>query len=414
MSIQADTPLTNWAGNYNYRANKVIYPQSVEELQAIVRDNHPVKGLGTKHSFNGVADTSGTLVSFAKFNRIIHIDETEQTVTVEAGVTYGQLCPYLDERGFALPNLASLPHISVVGSCMTGTHGSGVNNGNLSTSVTAIEFIASDGTIHNVASTDDDFQGMVVGLGAYGLVTKISLKIIPRFEMWQQVYLELPHSTLLKQFREIVSSAYSISLFTSWQHDFIDQVWIKEKAEKPLFDGFFGTTGAPKQMHPISDGDAQACTEQLGITGSWYERLPHFRFGFQPSFGREIQAEYFVGLENAVEAIQAIQSISSRFNSLLFISELRTIAADDLWLSPAYKRASLGIHFTWHAKPDEVRDVLPAIEAQLMPFNVRPHWGKVFTLAPDYVWSQYERSSDFRNLVRKYDPDGKFSNAFLK
>lgn len=414
MASQTDTPMTNWAGNYHYGAEKIVYPQSLEELQDIVRDKPRVKGLGSRHSFNAVADTTGTLVSFANFNRIIELDEARHTVTVEAGVTYGQLCPYLDERGFALPNLASLPHITVVGSCMTGTHGSGVKNGNLSSSVTAIEFIAADGTVHHISQEDAAFSGMVVGLGAFGLVTKISLRIIPRFEMWQQVFLELPHSTLLAQYEAIVSSAYSVSLFSSWQAASIDQVWIKERAEKPQFDSFFGTTRATKTMHPIPDGDSEATTEQLSTIGSWYQRLPHFRFGFQPSFGRELQSEYFIGLENAAEATESIHSIRERFSPLLFISELRTIAADDLWLSPCYKRASLAIHFTWQSNPDAVRTILPMIEEQLMPFGVRPHWGKIFTLNHDYVWSQYEHSSDFFNLVQQYDPDGKFSNAFLR
>jgi alditol oxidase len=414
MSSQADTPLTNWGGNYYYQAEKIVYPESLEELQDIVRVSQRVKGLGSRHSFSSIADTRGTLVSFANLSRILHLDEANQTVTVEAGVTYGQLCPYLDERGFALPNLASLPHITVVGSCMTGTHGSGVKNGNLSTSVTAIEFLAADGTVHYVTQEDDTFPGMVVGLGAFGLVTKITLKIIPRFEMWQQVFLQLPHSTLLGHYDEIVNSAYSVSLFTSWQAAYIDQIWIKERAEKPRLDSFFGANMATKAMHPIPDGDAQATTEQMARIGTWYQRLPHFRLGFQPSFGREIQSEYFIGLEHAVEAIEAIHSVSSGFASHLFISELRTIAADDLWLSPAYKRASLAFHFTWHANPEAVRNSLPVIEEQLLRFDVRPHWGKVFTLNQDYVWSQYERFSDFSNLVHKYDPDGKFSNAFLR
>jgi alditol oxidase len=414
MSSQTDQPLTNWGGNYAYQAEKIVYPETLEELQDIVRGSQRVKGLGSRHSFSSIADTTGTLISFANFNHIIHLDEVRHTVTLEAGVTYGQLCPYLDERGFALPNLASLPHITVVGSCMTGTHGSGVKNGNLATSVTAIEFVAADGTVHHITQEDQTFSGMVVGLGAFGLITKMSLKIIPRFEMWQQVFLKLPYSTLLGQFDEIVSSAYSISLFTSWRATYIDQIWIKERAERPTFDSFFEANSATKAMHPIPDGDAQATTEQMARIGSWYKRLPHFRLGFQPSFGREIQSEYFIGLENAVEAIEAIHSVSSEFASHLLISELRTIAADDLWLSPAYKRASLAFHFTWQANLDAVRNSLPVIEEQLLRFEVRPHWGKVFTLDHDYVWSQYEHTSDFFKLVHQYDPAGKFSNSFLR
>lgn len=410
---QAEQPLSNWGGNYYYQAEKVVYPESVEQVQDIVRNSDQVKGLGSRHSFNSIADTTGTLVSFEKLNRIVELDEEKQTVTVEPGVTYGQLSPYLDGHGFALPNLASLPHITVVGSCMTGTHGSGVNNGNLATSVIGIEFISADGELHTVTQDDDDFSGMVVGLGAYGLVTKMTLKLIPGFQMWQQLFLKLPHSTLFENYEKIVSSAYSVSLFTSWQHDYIDQVWLKARADQSTFETFFDAEMATTQMHPIEGGDIQAATEQRGHVGSWYERLPHFRMGFQPSFGREIQSEFFVDIQYAVEAIKAVNSLKANIAPNLFITELRAVAADDLWMSPCYQRTSIGIHFTWKPDMKAVLEVLPAIEAQLKPFDARPHWGKVYTMPVDDVWSKYERFADFRAMVRKYDPDGKFNNAYL-
>lgn len=412
MSSKSNT-MSNWGGNFHYQAKQILYPETLEEIQEIVRQNASIKALGTRHSFSKIGDTTGVLVSFANFNHISELNVEKQTVTIEAGVTYGQLCPYLDERGFALPNLASLPHISVVGSCMTATHGSGLTIGNLATSVTEIEFVTADGAIHTSTNKDDEFKGIVVGLGALGLVTKITLEVIPRFDMWQQVFLQLPHSILFENFSAIVTSAYSVSLFTSWQHDEINQVWVKEKSENPVFDEFFGAKKSQVPMHPIEAGNHQSTTQQLGVVGKWYERLPHFRLGFNPSSGHEIQSEYFVHIDDATNAINALKSVQSHIAPHLFISEIRTIAKDDFWLSPMYKRPSVAFHFTWKPDMDAVKLVLPIIEDKLIPFGVRPHWGKVHTLKSEYVTNQYKRFTDFIELVRNYDPNGKFNNGYL-
>ena len=408
--------LTNWAGNYRYSTDKLVTLDSVAKVRSYVRDHDSMRALGTRHCFNGIADSPHALLSLKPMDRVVSLDLKASTVTVEAGVTYGRLGPYLHDKGFALHNLASLPHISVAGACATGTHGSGVRNGNLSTAVSAMELVTPDGDVVSLSRDKDggSFLGSIVHLGALGVVTKVTLDIRPTFAVSQEVYENLPMAQLAGNFDAIMSAGYSVSLFTDWQKGRISEVWVKRRVEEKAADlTRYGATRASRNLHPIIELSAENCTEQMGVPGPWFDRLPHFRMGFTPSSGKELQAEYFVPRGNAVDAILAIERLRDRITPHLFISEIRTIDADELWLSPCYKRPSVAIHFTWKPDWDSVRDLLPVIEKELSPYNVRPHWGKLFAIEPATLQSRYERMGDFKDLVKKYDPRGKFRNPFL-
>jgi len=350
---------------------------------------------------------------------VIAIDPAARTVTVAAGITYGQLCPYLDSKGFALHNLASLPHISVAGACTTATHGSGERNGNLATAASGLEIVTASGEVLKVSRERDGetFRGAVVGLGALGVITTVTLDIQPTFMMRQYVYENLPLSEAKNHFDEIESSAYSVSLFTDWQKQRINEVWIKSRVEKGLaFEAapeFFGAKLATRNLHPIAELSAENCTEQMGVPGPWYERLPHFRMGFTPSAGKELQSEYFVPRQHAVEAILAIERLRDQVSPYLLISEIRAIAADKLWMSPCYEQPCITIHFTWKQDWRAVSKLLPVIEEELAPFHARPHWGKLFTTSPETLKDVYKKMPEFIDLCRKYDPQGKFRNEFL-
>lgn len=411
--------LTNWAGNIVYGTNRLEEAASIEQVRSIVRSQNKLKALGTRHCFNSIADSSYHLLSLKQM-RNIEFDAEARSVTVEAGVTYGQLGPYLDTKGFALHNLASLPHISVAGSCSTATHGSGEKNKNLASSVSAIEMVTAAGDVVTLSrrKNGDAFRGAVVGLGALGIITRVTLDIEPTYKVRQYVYEDLPLDEMKNHFDQIQASGYSVSLFTDWQKQRISEVWIKSRMDaQPSFDGpaeFFGAKPAKKNLHPIEALSAENCTEQMGVPGPWYDRLPHFRMGFTPSAGKELQTEYLLPREHAVDAILAVERLRDQVSPHLLISEIRTIAADDLWMSTCYARPSVAIHFTW--KPDwpAVRSVLPVIERELSPFRPRPHWGKLFTMSSSQLQSRYERFSDFVKLASQYDPAGKFRNAFLE
>lgn len=411
--------LTNWSGNLTYGTSNIHYPENVAEVQAIVQQSKRVKVLGSKHSFNAIADSYEKLISLEKLNKIVTLDKTANTVTVEAGMRYGELAPYLHEQGYALHNLASLPHITIAGAIATATHGSGILNGNLSTGVSAIEFVNANGDLISLSKENNgvEFYGAVVGLGAIGILTKITLDLLPAFDIQQLVYLNLPMKELAQNFNAIASAGYSVSLFTNWKNQIINEVWIKKIAAAnqvtdPLAD-LFGAVAATKNMHPLENESAENCTDQMGITGPWYERLPHFKMGFKPSAGEELQTEYFVDIAHAYDAIMAVEKLHAKISPHLFVSEIRTIAADQLWMSPCYNQTCVAIHTTWKREQDTVMQLLPLMEAQLEPFKPTPHWGKLFTMAPKDVQSRYRKLNDFKQLVQQYDPEGKFRNDYL-
>jgi xylitol oxidase len=271
----------NWAGNYQYGAASIHTPETLAQIQELVRRSGKVKALGTRHSFNGIADTTQTLISLERFDQIVELDRERCTVTVEAGIRYGPLCQALHDEGFALHNLASLLHISVAGACATATHGSGDGSGNLATAVSALELVTGSGELLRLCRDKDGdrFQGAVVGLGGLGVVISLTLDLVPAFAMRQDVYENLPLEQLKAHFEEIVASAYSVSLFTDWQGGQCNQVWLKRR----ISDGveaadpeptFFGARRQTHPLHPLASLSAENCTEQMGIAGPWFERLP--------------------------------------------------------------------------------------------------------------------------------------------
>ena len=349
-------------------------------------------------------------------NKLLQVDSEHKTVAVEAGARYGDFAEALHEEGFALKNLASLPHISVAGACATATHGSGVNNGNLATQVMAVELVKPDGSIEQIDRSHPHFNAVVVGLGAFGIITKVTLAVEDTFDVRQQVFLDLPLEAAVSHFDEIMSSGYSVSFFTNWMDEKISEVWVKRRADdgsEALGDDFYGATAASRNVHPVIEQSAESCSEQMGVPGPWYDRLPHFKMGFTPSTGEELQAEYFVPKENAVDAFLAFERMKEEIYPHMYISEIRTVAADDFWMSPCYKKDSIALHTTWKPKPKEVYALLPKIEAELAPFGVKPHWGKLFTMDRKTLQSRYEMHSDFLDLAKTYDPKGKFKNGYL-
>lgn len=410
--------LSNWAGNLQYSTNNVYYPKTVEEVQEVVKRCNKVKALGSKHSFNTIANSKDNFISLSNLNKVVSLDKANNTITIESGTRYGDFAPYLDQHGYALENLASLPHITVAGATATGTHGSGVTHGNLSSQVAAIEFVNAKGDVINLSKKDGDkFYGAIVNLGAVGIVTKATLNVIPTFKMKQVVYMNMPMSALKDHFADVESKGYSVSLFTTWANKNINEVWVKSVAndnDSPAPHELFGATLATKNMHPVQEQSAENTTDQMGVPGTWYERMPHFKMGFKPSTGKELQAEFFVPIEHAYDAIMAVETLNEKITPHLFITEIRTIKADDLWMSPCYKQTAVAIHFTFKQETDAVMQLLPLIEQQLMPFNVKPHWAKLFTLDPKILQSRYQKLADFKQLVAEYDPEGKFRNDFLE
>jgi xylitol oxidase len=413
-----DTPLRNWAGNVTFGAARVHRPASEAELSRTVASAEKVRVLGSGHSFNHIADTDGDLVLLDGLARRVRVSEDRDTVTVSAGMRYAEVASALQERGLALANLASLPHISVAGSCATGTHGSGDSLRGLGTAVTGIELIGPDGTRTTLdrASDPDRFPGAVVNLGALGVVVGMTLAVEPAFDVAQWVYDDVPLDRIAEDFDTVFGAAYSVSAFTDWRAE-TATVWLKRRTDRlptgAPGDRWMGGLLADGPRHPVPGMPPSSCTEQLGVPGPWHERLPHFRPEFTPSNGEELQSELLLPREAAADAMAALRALGDRIAPVLLVSEIRTVAADDLWLSPSHGRASLALHFTWVRRPDDVLPVIGAIEERLLPLGARPHWGKLTTAAPRTVAALYERAPDFQRLRQELDPAGKFSNGFV-
>jgi xylitol oxidase len=401
--------LTNWAGNITFSAG-LQRPGSIQELQELVSRSEKVRALGTGHSFNRIADTTGTLVSVAGLPRLTEL--REGSVTVSAGLRYGEVTAALQSQGFALHNLGSLPHISVAGACSTGTHGSGNTNGTLSSAVSGIIFVKADGELVTLTRDDPDFLGSVISLGALGVTVGLALDVQPSYEISQIVYDGLPVSRLGTDFAEVFASAYSVSAFTDWVDPDV-MVWRKLRAGEPIEPTWLGATVADGPRHPIKGMPADFATQQGGVAGPWNERLPHFRLEFTPSNGEELQSEYFLPRAKAAEAFEEMRALGHQLAPVIQVSEVRTIAADDLWLSPSQGRDTVALHFTWIQDEPAVLPVLEQMEKALLPLGARPHWGKVFAADAGVLRESYPLVPDFTELTEKYDPAGKFRNDYL-
>ena len=416
----------NWAGNLAYRASSVEHPESIDELRELLARGGRVRVLGSRHCFNDIADTTGILIALDRMPRVSEVSPTRDSVRVSAGLRYGDIAPVLEEQGLALANLASLPHISVAGAVATGTHGSGDGIGSLASAVRALTMLTASGELVSFARGEAGFEGAVVALGALGVVVDLTLDVEPSYQVAQHVFEKPSWDAILRDLGAVTGAGTSVSIFSTWQQtDVADQIWIKQRVAATRADAresesaraalaaSLGAAPAQGKRHPIIGADPEACTDQEGVAGPWFQRLPHFKLEFTPSAGAEIQSEYLVPRIDAVAAIEAVRSLADRIAPLLLVNEIRTVRADDLWLSSSYGTDAVGLHFTW--KPDEaaVRELLPTIEAAL-PASARPHWGKVFTLDGAETRSRYPRWDDFAALVAQHDPQRRFVNEYLE
>ena len=405
--------MKNWSGNVAFDADLVVRPTGIDDIKFAVMAAESVRALGSAHSFNRIADCNDVLLSFEHFPRDIEIDKVGKQVRVAAGVRYGELAIALHAAGLALPNMGSLPHITVVGATSTGTHGSGVKNQNLSAAIHSIELITASGD--DITITGDELASARVGLGALGIIHHVTLQAIDSFDVAQTIFLDLPFENLLRHFDAIMSTGYSVSVFTTWGDALVDQVWVKSRIGVDALPGgeLFSAIAATHKFHPLAGVSTESATDQLGSVGPWHERLPHFKLDFTPSFGEELQSEFFVDFNDAAEAIQAVHSLRAQIRPLLLVTELRTIAADDNWLSEAYGRDSLAIHFTWKPNVAGVTAFLPTLEAALAPFTARPHWGKLFTDSGFDFTALYPKFADWLDYRGGLDPGRKFINEQL-
>jgi xylitol oxidase len=416
MTTPPTDALRNWAGNVTFAARRVLRPRTVGELQEVVAASTRLRPLGSGHSFSPVADTDGDLVSLADLPPRVEVAADRSAVTVSAGLRYGEVAPRLHEAGLALHNLGSLPHICVAGAVATGTHGSGNRAGALATAVRALDLVLPSGELMHVDRSTEWFAGAAVALGSVGVVTALTLDVQPTYDVQQVVRDGLPAAALRDDLDEVFAAGDSVSIFTTWDPRGAEQVWVKRRTDRDhpdLGDRWLGTTRADGPRHPVLTMSPEAATDQLGVPGPWHTGLPHFRLDHTPSAGDELQTEYLVDRADAAAVLEAVGALHEQVRPVLLVSELRTVAADDLWLSPSYGRDSLAVHFTWRPDPGAVLPVVEQLEEVLEPYAARPHWGKVFGTDPGALAATYPRFDDARRLRLELDPDNVLGNDFL-
>jgi xylitol oxidase len=427
--------LSNWGGNFRFSTTDIRFPRSLDEVVDAVKEGAPkstpggvgppvkhLRALGSRHSFSKIADTAEMLVSLSAMNRILAVNPgsaTEApTITVEGGAIYTDVTPFVEFIGAAFHNQLTLSEVSVAGSINTGAHGTGITNGILATQVRSVELVLANGTVTTLRKgVDAAFPAAVVGLGAFGVVTKVELEMQASYQMTQHVFLNLPFTTLTDQFDTIMSSAYTVQAWTDWSDPTnFNQVWVGDRdddaADFSTAPAFYGATRAPAQVTPVAALPPTYVVPQ-GVAGPWNERLVCYRLGLSGFNGDEIQSEYILPITNAKAALEAIAALATQIAPLCYVSVVRTIAADDFWLSPAYGRDSVAIHFTWKPQLDAVVALLPTIESALAGLDAVPHWGKFFTMAPSVFLQRYDKLAEWKATAAAYDPSGRFRNAFL-
>ncbi len=406
----------NWAGNVIYGVDAIAQPASLDEVQGLVAAaaarGESIRVVGSRHSFTDITDAQN-LISLAGLDENIAYDADTSTVSVAAHITYGRLIELLAPIGMAVANLASLPHISIGGAIATGTHGSGDQNPGLASAVVGVEFVDGAGELRAGRLGEPGFAGMPVHLGALGVLHRVTLRVEPAFEVAQTVYPGVAWEDFGAEFDAIFASGYSVSAFTDWRGR-IDQVWVKRRTDQPvrLAAALAAAGAATEALHPVPGMPPENCTAQGGVAGSWGDRLPHFRLAFAPSAGDEIQSEFFVDRRHHGGVIEAMRGIGPALADALIAAELRTVAADGLWMSPCVGRDSLALHFTWRPNPASALAAATLVGETLRPFGVRPHWGKVFAescVDP----AEHPHRPEFAELVRAHDPAGVFVNLWF-
>jgi alditol oxidase len=410
--------MQNWAANLTFTAARLHRPTSISDVQRVVAGATKIRAIGARHSFNAIADSPGDQVDLTGIDPDIVIDRERMTVTVGAGISYGDLSSFLHQQGFALHNLASLPQITVAGAIATATHGSGDTNKALSSAVVGLELVVSDGSLQRVELGEVDFEGMVVSLGAFGIVTRVTLAIEPSFDIRQDAFIDMRWDELLAKFDAVSSAAYSFSIFTKWSGPTADRIWLKTRVEPTspvdLDVTSLGLNAGLPYSLPVTAEDPLALMNPFGVPGPWSDRLTHMPRDVSPVPSDQLQSEYLIARPQLAKSVTIIRSMAERVDALLHAAEIRTMAADELWLSPAYRQDTIGLHFTWKKEIDAVDAVTKELEAALIPLGAKPHWGKLIhadaaTLAP-----LYPRMADFRSCALRHDPLGKFRNAYLE
>jgi L-gulono-1,4-lactone dehydrogenase len=421
------TQIKNYGRTWSFRPSSVSYPESAEEVAALVASANKVRVMGSRHSWSKGIVTDGTLLSLDRMNRLVRVDKEKLRVTVQAGITLGALNARLEEHGLALANLGSIDTQSLAGAISTGTHGTGRGFQCLAAQVESLELIDGEGKRKRIGRGDPDFDAVVVGLGCFGIVHEITLAVVPCFQM-HAITDTAPFDEVIENLDEYVGR---YDHFKFWWFVPSDDVVVYKhnRTDAPRNDSDFTrwfkddflSVIVYRSLVALQGLDRKALVPAVNKiltreTGRRFDRVCKSYVGFMtpaPPVHRE--TEWAFDYANAKDLLKKYRELLLKSgHTYNFIQEIRVTKGDDFWLSPAFGRDSLWLSMYNMDSPARWDDQLARFDAFAKAHGGRPHWGKEASFDPGYLKAVWPKLGEFRELTRSYDPNGKFVNEWVE
>ena len=419
----------NWARTSESQPVKTFFPSTITEVCAIVKaaqeHQKTIRVVGAGHSFTKLVETEDWLVSLDRLNGIDEIDETAKTVTVYAGTRLFELGKALGEHGYSQENLGDINVQSIAGALSTGTHGTGLAFGNLSTQVMKLEIVNAHGDVVTLSRELDPnlFHASLVSLGALGIIVKVTLRIIEA-PIYKFKSYKLPYSKLEAQLDELIDSNRHFEFFLFPYSELVQVKTMNLTNDAPqrirfyyfknvvLENYLFFLVSELCRLFPKTSKFFSRLSAK-GVGSSTISAYSHQLFA-TPRLVRFREMEYSIPLQHLRDALRDVRkTIETNNYAVHFPIECRTVKADDIWLSPSYKRDSAYLAFHMY-KGMPYENYFRDMEKIMRKYNGRPHWGKMHCLSKHELQELYPKFNHFLEIRDSFDPNGRFLNRYMQ
>lgn len=422
--------MKNWSGNQKWNPENILYPSTEEEIQKIVlralEDNKQIRTIGSGHSFTPLSVTDSIVMSLDQYQGLVYVDHERKQATVRAGTKLHMVNELLAKEGLALENMGDINIQSLAGALSTGTHGTGIGFGNLSTQIVGMKWINGLGEVVVCSESEnkDWLSAARVSLGVLGVITEITLRCVPAYRLELRIGKEKIDS-IFENLDEILKTTRNFEFYwflnTSWtmtKHlnvtdkpaetagwkDYLQEKLLENHIFKLLCDTSVWIPSTSCRLNRIA-----------AATIDDYRKVDHSFNVFSTSrLVRFNEMEYNVPLEAYQEVKKEImQWVNRNIRNVVFPMENRFVKGDDIWLSPAYQRDSayIAVHM-YHKK--SYQDYFSGIEDIFRAYDGRPHWGKIHTLEANELRDCYDHFDQFNQLRTQMDPEGVFLSPYMK
>ena len=396
---------TNWVGNQSFTPAFAAAPRDVEEVASLVRQAAErgvcVRVAGAGHSFTPVVETDGLLLDLSALRGVLDADAERKRATALAGTRIHDFYEPLWEAGLALRNQGDIDTQQIAGAVATATHGSGTRYTSLSGVVRGVQLVSATGEVRNIGDDEPDLlRAAQVAVGMLGVITRLELDVTDTYRLREQIGLR-PWDDVMEHWDQLVS-----------QHRHFGFFWLPSEQSAALYKlerhGQRMTDQCYVKVYDEIGPDVPDDDTEGHRVDRWYRIFPMV---FDPNFD---ELEYYVALERGPQALHAVRELMlTRLPDSVYPLEVRTVGADDAFLSPQYQTATTSISVS--GKPGtDYWDYLRSIDALLAEFDARVHWGKLHFLTPERLQALYPRADDFIALRRELDPEGIFLNDHLR